>query len=446
MQDVNNDMDDLFRKAAGQYPLQTGGADWEAVLAKLKDDDSPAGIAIDNNKKSRRKLLWLLCLLPLVLLYTTPHNYSGVKNKEKIGRNKPEQSKVVNKQNSGDIKASASLQPESRIALKNKTNRIINRVVNNEKMAFNDRRMIASKEDKTTVNEKENTAVYSSGMNNKKDEQRNGKSINNNDKNSLVQKQPIQSSSRIQNTTITNADADIAEKQKLVAKDTASIKKEDGIVAKTDAGSDKKNKKTESKTQPQRGLYAGLLGSFDLSTVKLQRINKAGYSLNILAGYRFSKRLSVESGINFSKKNYYSDGKYFDKKKTGISNLVEIYFSNGSCNMLEIPLNIKYDFALQKKSSLFFTAGLSSYIMKKENYAYHGNYNMMWVYDTTRCYQNSGSNLLAVANVSIGYQLNINKQSSLRIEPYLKLPLHGIGIANMPIMSTGISVGFTRKF
>lgn len=231
--------------------------------------------------------------------------------------------------------------------------------------------------------------------------------------------------------------------------EATAINKNDSAVVKKDSLATKKKKEAKAQTQQQQGFYAGLSGSFDMSTVKLQRIEKTGYGLQVLAGYRFSTHLSAETGVGWSSKNYYSTGKYFDKKKANIPDAVEIYFSNGNCKMLEIPVSLKYDFAIHKKSSLFATAGLSSYFMKKENYFYHGNYrsnNMSWVYDTTRYYKNSGNNLLSVIDLSIGYQLQINKHSTLRIEPYLKLPLHGIGIANMPITSTGISVGFTRRF
>ena len=37
MQYVNDDMDELFRRAAKDYPLNTNSADWEKVKNKLAD-------------------------------------------------------------------------------------------------------------------------------------------------------------------------------------------------------------------------------------------------------------------------------------------------------------------------------------------------------------------------------------------------------------------------
>ena len=41
MQYVNNDMDDVFRKAAEEYPLDTRSMDWNKVLTALQQNDEP---------------------------------------------------------------------------------------------------------------------------------------------------------------------------------------------------------------------------------------------------------------------------------------------------------------------------------------------------------------------------------------------------------------------
>ena len=43
MQYVNDDMDELFRKAAKDYPLDTSGSDWSKVAAALQHAADPAG-------------------------------------------------------------------------------------------------------------------------------------------------------------------------------------------------------------------------------------------------------------------------------------------------------------------------------------------------------------------------------------------------------------------
>src|SRR5215217_5851911 len=87
MQFVNDDMDDeLFRRAAEEYPLKTDSGDWNAVMNKLQ--------AGENNKKGdRAKYLFLLALIPLFLICTTyinTNSFQGVnKVKEPIASEQP---------------------------------------------------------------------------------------------------------------------------------------------------------------------------------------------------------------------------------------------------------------------------------------------------------------------------------------------------------------------
>ena len=38
MQFVNDDMDDMYRRAAEEYPLKTDSGDWNKVLEKMQSD------------------------------------------------------------------------------------------------------------------------------------------------------------------------------------------------------------------------------------------------------------------------------------------------------------------------------------------------------------------------------------------------------------------------
>jgi hypothetical protein len=55
-----------------------------------------------------------------------------------------------------------------------------------------------------------------------------------------------------------------------------------------------------------------------------------------------------------------------------------------------------------------------------------------------------GSRYFAAAlNVSIGYEKYFKHSVALRIEPYAQIPLKGIGVGTMQVLSTGIHLGFT---
>lgn len=460
MQDVNNDMDDLFRKAAEQYPLKTEGTDWQKVFAGLQAAPMPAA---EEKEKKKRRFLWLFLLLPLGLLWAVyykgdhqPEQQTAVVMKDmKLGNNDSQKSDstfnkkpsselrnsndVVSELSSGEVKGNekADVVGENKIAVTsvNKENAYRRSMPDDRSASL------------AFLKNKGDTFSYNQSASNNNVDLANNSTNNQTSgyKNNFSGLQPDASTDRIDMESKRDSSNKTIGEVALSKIDSAVLTN-----AKTDSVTNSTNNKYKSKAvnakpHGQTGLYAGLLASFDASTIKLQRINKTGYGLQVLIGYHFPNRLSIESGLGGTVKEYYSKGKYFDKKKTGIPDIVNIYYTNGYCKMFEVPLNIRYDFASTRKGNLFATAGFSSYFMKKENYSYRGDYRGR-VYDTTRYYNNSGANWFSLANVSVGYETKLGRHSSLRIEPYIKVPLHGIGIANLPIASMGISAGFTRKF
>jgi len=80
--------------------------------------------------------------------------------------------------------------------------------------------------------------------------------------------------------------------------------------------------------------------------------------------------------------------------------------------------------------------------MKKEDYGYVSKRYSMEYYGY-KDYSNSTKNWLSIMQLQVGYQINFKRTGSLRIEPYAKLPLRGIGIGKLPLSSAGVNFGFT---
>lgn len=190
-------------------------------------------------------------------------------------------------------------------------------------------------------------------------------------------------------------------------------------------------------------FYAGLAAGVDLSFVKYQQIQPLGYNIGLLVGYKFNK-LSIESGLLLAKKNYYTDGEYFDKSKIPFFNNAELLSVNGYCRMYEIPLNVKYDFASRKRHTWFASAGLSSYLMNKEYYNYSYKQNGI-EQSGSYPYFHTTQDWFSVLNISGGYQLQTGTKTNLRIEPYFKATLSGVGTGSLPISSAGLNVGLVRQ-
>ena len=196
-----------------------------------------------------------------------------------------------------------------------------------------------------------------------------------------------------------------------------------------------------------KGLYLGLAGGLDFSNVKSQAINKTGYNLGLLAGYRFNRRISVESGILWIRKEYYSDGKYFSMNKVGPSmpSNMKIMAVDGQFTLLEIPFKLKYDFALKTRSNLFISTGISSNICLKERNNYLTEMNGLQEYHIG-LYKDVLYCPISLINISAGYEHGLGKSRTLRLEPYIKIPLKKVGMGSMPVFSTGINVSISSLF
>lgn len=202
----------------------------------------------------------------------------------------------------------------------------------------------------------------------------------------------------------------------------------------------------KNKPSNKKGFYYGIAAGPDISRIKAQKVKGTGYSAGIVAGYQLTGHWSVEAGLLWSRKKYFTAGKYFSKEGAQIPSTVDITWLNGGCDMFEFPLLARYDFSVDK-NTFFATAGLISYMMRKEDYKYGAWAGPgPWYYEGEREYKRSGDHLFSNLQFSAGYKFSLSPKMNLRIEPYLKAPLKKIGIGKMPITSAGLLFGITRDF
>ena len=407
----NDDMDELLRRAAENYPLKTDNADWEKVrLALAAEGFSNEPVT----NKNRRSLWLLLLLLPIgwagyyYISSPTPFNKS-VAVKENTAKNykitqpfniknNTSRGEEVNQQN---VDQTVYTNPKAIqfIAKNNSRNMVVHSktsVAIKQPSDKEDDVVVITINKKTHLNKEENT---------------NQPVINTNDK-------------KIDNTLIEKKNAVTTDK---VKNNEKNIKK------------DNKNKK-----QKNNFLYAGVIVGPDISTVKFQRVKNTGLNMGIILGYQVTKKLSIETGVTWDKKFYYSKGEYFNTGKIYLPPNAKIINVNGNCKMIEVPINVKYNVKSSGKTTWSATVGLSSYFMKQESYSYTV-VSTGAPYPYNKTYKKSSQYLLSDMNVSAGYNHSLGKTGTLRFEPYIKIPLKGLGIGSLPITSVGINVGITKN-
>lgn len=441
---VNDDnSDELFRRAAENYPLKTDSADFDSVRKKLSatETDNKKTIVSRPNFKP---LLLLLLLIPLKIYenkFTTVHDkLTGTQHASpataKLAKNTPIEKPLPgitstdNDQNLNDQTTQLS-QRSTPVPLINNsrtnTKEIDQSASNRSNKGSGKNKRHISGEEKTSVAIKpalpEEDAIDNNETGKVKDEPLTGE----NDTGTVAAipsiDKPLHS-----NNPLTDS---------LVKKDP--VKKTEPLLAKT---SEKKDK--EKKNKREKHFYIGLAAGPDFSTIKLQSVKKTGFNYGFIAGYNINRKFSIEAGLFKDKKIYSTDGKYFSTKNIYLPGYADIEYVDGQCNMLELPINIYYNFCNRSNSSFFVSSGVSSYFMRNESYVYDINHSGVR-YPKSASYDKKSTSLAAVINISAGYSYNLRNIISLRVEPYVKLPINKIGTGNLPIQSGGVTIAVTKK-
>ncbi len=196
----------------------------------------------------------------------------------------------------------------------------------------------------------------------------------------------------------------------------------------------------------QPRFYLGLVGAPDVTTVKFASVESPLPNVGITLEYRLTNRLRVSTGLLRSKKQYIARR---DDYNWGLYHSL-VYQHNfkdvdGMCTVLDIPLNLRYDLVSRPRYKVFGSAGLSSFFMQHERYSYdyqENGINKLWAIDAT----NANRHLLSILNLSFGYERTLSSRWSVQAEPYLKIPLNGVGAGKVRLISAGVFLGVKYGF
>lgn len=203
------------------------------------------------------------------------------------------------------------------------------------------------------------------------------------------------------------------------------------------------NKKPQTPSSRRNTFYTTVLAGADFSNVKFSSAGRTGFNAGVQVGYYITDRLSINTGLVYNAKNYKARGKDFTPK--GAMVYYDIYRIEGGCNMLDIPVNVRYDLGIKTRSRFFISAGVSSYLMNKEDYEYYYYYNGNPGSRNWSTKENSNY-LFSILNFSGGIEQQVGKRLHFMAEPYLKLPVKGVGTGNIQLNSFGINLGLKYQF
>lgn len=182
-----------------------------------------------------------------------------------------------------------------------------------------------------------------------------------------------------------------------------------------------------------------LSGGSDLSFIKTDELGKATAAYGVGLGYNF-KRLTVRSGFYVSNKIYTAgkDEYHLDPAVTYFRGDLQSVYAD--CKIYEVPVYLNYNFGKAKNHQWFAGTGISTLLMKREAYDYTWKTSTGVLMTKPYVYLDSNKHYFSMLTLSGGYQYNLGNKFFLVAEPYVKLPLKGIGVGKIKLNSAGMLV------
>jgi len=218
------------------------------------------------------------------------------------------------------------------------------------------------------------------------------------------------------------------------------IKSKDKDIAKVENPKDANTGINQKK--PKKGFTQnfgiGLSIAPDVSAVSLGNAGKITLEVGGDLSYSLTGRFTLRTGFYVATKIYSAEEDEYHIPPGYAGNYDYLQSVSANCKVYEIPLTLSYNFRKVKNHNWFASAGLSSYFMKRESYVYF--YKYPWGVTTNKSWTvtNQNKHYFSVVDISAGYEHSFNKRFSIIAEPYVKLPLSGIGIGKIKLKSAGV--------
>ena len=224
------------------------------------------------------------------------------------------------------------------------------------------------------------------------------------------------------------------------APDSLVVATIDPIPAKTDSIT---RADTSSVKEKKDSYKRGFSMSFILNPEYNSPVDFSFYKPNLNIGlnveYYILPKISLVSGVIYGQKLYTCDASDYASSPSYVRYGRNYYpeYVKASCAVLDIPINIRYKFLNKETFNVYASTGLSSYIMLKETYIFQYS-NKYHRPDDTYQIHNKNRYLFNIWNISVGVEKRISDKWSVQAEPYVKLPLNGVGAGDIKLVSTGI--------
>lgn len=163
---------------------------------------------------------------------------------------------------------------------------------------------------------------------------------------------------------------------------------------------------------------------------------RTGIGGGLTLTYRLNPHWGLSTGVLIDKKLY--DARPADYHPSNpIPPTLDVHSIAASCTVIDVPVNVSYSLWQQGSQRIFLSAGLSSFFMQEEKYSYdYKTANGNWEKWSKEMY-GKNQHIFSIVNIAPAYE-KAGAHLSFQMQPYLKVPLQGIGYGKVKLLSTGV--------
>lgn len=418
-------LDMKIQEAAAQNEPAYNERAW-SDMEKLLDKEMP------QKKKEKRRILWMFLLLFIVtgsLLMLNPSGKSTTEKGISAKTNSASETTNIHDSTSGGAAHTTLKDSNQHTVLPSQppVPEIINRHSFSEKSIQNSKTRTIKKNKTTGQNE---GTIYS--QNNYKE---NKATINNQilnpDKNGKTEQPDIPQSS-----------VETIKKDKTESgKNEHIIKSEKSNSLKKENDKDTSHKKTfnyQNRNKFVNSFAINFSVGPDVSAVNIDNIGKINPVFGAGISYSIGKKWNLRTGFYVEKKVYGTEATNYHPPAGFWNYYPDLSYIAANCKVYEVPLIINYNFSQTSTRIWIVSAGISSYFMKKEKYYYTPkNPSVQYTYNSYTV-NNKNRHYFSSVRLSGGYERKFNNTISIIAEPYINLPIGGVGYGKVKLYSTGI--------
>jgi len=412
----NDNLEELFQKAADDYPLRTNSSNWNSVATKLN-------IPVAEDISAKKSNAWKYAAILLFLLTGGALMfYTQFKSTNNVEVANDSTANIKNQKDLTNIQAEQIPNENSSIS------------------ATNNSKPLASSKTNTALNNFGNANNYSS--NNSENDYSMLKKDNDNDVKSKINSPAVNSSGELVLTPKQNQSS-----APLIVNNNKQVEGNQNVInTKADNGYSSTEKSMIKYQKPLSKFYGSLYGGPEFSMIKFQHINAPGFKAGISLAYRINNRFDIQIGLEREKINYYTNGQYFDKSGLNIKDAVALESLSAKSSLTFVPVTLLYNF--QSKNSGHFYAGLgfnALVLTHTEKYQYTVNKNGD-ENDHSKSYKSvTGPKYFTSINMSGGYENKLNNWCNFKVEPYYQVPVVNLGVGRLPVTNFGINIGIVKN-